>query len=658
MYFYTMEKFTNSLITEHSLYLQQHAHNPVNWVSWSVEAFEEAKRTNKLVLVSIGYSACHWCHVMEHECFEDEEVAALMNKFFICIKVDREERPDVDQVYMTAVQLMTQRGGWPLNCFTLPDGKPIYGGTYFPKEQWMHILKSLQHTYTSQPEKVVEYAMELTNGVAKSERIAEATPVTPFSSTTLHELVRRWESKMDRIEGGSTYAPKFPLPTNYRFLLHYGACYDHDTVNTQVKLTLHKMAFGGIYDQLGGGFSRYSVDMLWKIPHFEKMLYDNGQLLELYANAFYYQPEPEYLRVMENTLRWLENEMMSEEGGLFAAQDADSEGEEGKYYVWSQDELKSCLNDRYNWFSALFNPQNKGYWEHNNWVLLRNETWESFLTNQPELSHHTIQQALDDLLATRKHRIAPGTDMKCLTAWNAMTISGLTAAYSATDDSSFLHMALKIGRWIVQFQLTSSSKLWHTRQNKTSFITGFLDDYTFTIAAFISLYQVTFDNEWLQLALKLIQQAQAEFLDKESGMYFFAPTSTELIARKMELTDNVIPGTNSVMGHNLLTLSHLTDNYNFELEAKQLLQNMLNGMENHGSDYSNWALLLLRFDQGVTCITVPREKVTAAIRSLISPFTCIRFTDETYFTICKNGRCSLPIQTEQALIQSLNSRVF
>ena len=281
-----MEKYTNDLIKETSPYLLQHAHNPVNWVSWSDDVFERAKAENKLVLISVGYSACHWCHVMEHESFEDEEVAVLMNKLFINVKVDREERPDVDQVYMTAVQLMTQRGGWPLNCFTLPDGRPVYGGTYFPKEQWMHILKSLHHTYENDLEKVTEYAENLHEGIISSELITESVSQYVFSKDKLDEIILRWSKNFDATYGGDSKAPKFPLPSNFEFLLDYAVNNKDAKVLKHVENSLDCMAMGGIYDQIGGGFARYSVDMLWKVPHFEKMLYDNGQLVSLYTKAY------------------------------------------------------------------------------------------------------------------------------------------------------------------------------------------------------------------------------------------------------------------------------------------------------------------------------------------------------------------------------------
>lgn len=638
-----MEQYTNELIHESSLYLQQHAHNPVNWVPWSKEAFERAEREQKLVLVSVGYSACHWCHVMEHECFEDEEVAALMNKHFVCIKVDREERPDVDQVYMTAVQLMTQRGGWPLNCFTIPNGQPIYGGTYFPKEQWMHVLRSLHHTSVSDPAKVLEYAGELAKGVQQSDLIVQAEPVKPFPEDKLWELVRRWQPRMDLVEGGPTTAPKFPLPSNLEFLLHYGIHEKNEQVQHYVDLTLHKMAMGGIYDQVGGGFSRYSVDMLWKIPHFEKMLYDNGQLLSVYAQAYSVTGEPEYKRVLDQTLGWLEREMQSEEGGLFAAQDADSEGEEGKFYVWTKEEIEAALGEHASWFWELYNPGNKGYWEHGQWVLLRNETWETFCKNHPEVDPVKIRAQLDTLLHIRKKRVAPGTDTKCLTAWNALTMTGLVEAFKATEDPGFLKMALQVAKWIRKYQVDRNFHLFHTRQNQRSFISGFLDDYATVIQAFLALYQVTGDEEELVFAQELCRYTLKSFYDEQSGMFFFTANDHDLIARKMEINDNVIPATNSIMAHNLLSLSLLADEWEYETAAKQMLQNVIDGMEQYGSGYSNWALLLLRFQKEVKLLTIPRSEGWHDFRRQSSPILLVRYTDEAEATVCAAGVCSIPM---------------
>lgn len=638
-----MQEHQNDLIHESSLYLQQHARNPVNWVAWSDAAFETAKTENKLVLVSIGYSACHWCHVMEHECFEDEEVATLMNRHFVCIKVDREERPDIDQVYMHAVQLMTRQGGWPLNCFTLPDGSPVYGGTYFPKEQWMHILRSLEYTWRYDAEKVLGYGKSLREGINSVEIISEPAKVDQLPEDKLPELVRRWMPQFDTVEGGPTKAPKFPLPNNYQFLLHYGFHTGNDTVLKHVFLTLDKMAMGGIYDQLGGGFSRYSVDMLWKVPHFEKMLYDNGQLLALYAQAYRYDQKPEYERLMHQTLRWLEREMLSAEGGIYAAQDADSEGEEGKYYVWKNEELNSITGKDAEWFKRLFNPQNKGFWEHGNNILLRNESFEAFAARNPGVTVEAIEKNIQQLFDVRNARIHPVTDTKCLTAWNAMCITGLVECYRATGDGNFLSLAIKSGKWLLKYQV-EGKKLWHTRQNGKSFISGMLDDYAFGIEALLELYQATANAEWLETATNLYETAKSDFFDEQSGMFWFTDSGSTLIARKMELHDNVIPSTNSVMAHNLLTLAILLEDEEYRRISRQQLNNMLDGMEQYGSGYSNWAFLLLRFLRPQFVIHASgtwNQPELVKLQHLVSPQVKIIYqkAEKQEFTLCGNGLC-------------------
>lgn len=364
-----------------------------------------------MVLISVGYSACHWCHVMEHECFEDEEVAALMNNHFINVKVDREERPDVDQVYMTAVQLMTKQGGWPLNCFTLPDGRPIYGGTYFPKAQWMYILKSLEHTFQNDLSKAEEYAADLLEGIQNSELITEPQKIEFFSEEKTHELVLRWSRGFDSLEGGKSHAPKFPLPKSLEFLLEYGVKYQHEKVLKHVELTLDKMALGGIYDQIGGGFCRYSVDMLWKVPHFEKMLYDNGQLLSLYSNAFKHFHKPLYKRIVYQTIEWLQREMMTSEGAFYSALDADSEGEEGKFYCWTPEQMKEVVGDDFEWVKDFYSLNQRGFWEDEKYIPLRTESDKSFAHKMSwtmEELEEKIANINEKLLDERKHRVRPG----------------------------------------------------------------------------------------------------------------------------------------------------------------------------------------------------------------------------------------------------------
>ena len=598
---------TNQLIHESSPYLLQHAHNPVNWVPWSKEAFQKAKEENKLVLVSIGYSACHWCHVMEHECFENEEVAALMNEHFINIKVDREEHPDVDQVYMTAVQLMTQKGGWPLNCFTLPNGSPVYGGTYFPKDQWMHILRSLVYTIKNDPEKVEEYAAKLKEGVQQSELIENPVKIDQLDPEKLHELVLRWSHSFDFSYGGPTRAPKFPLPSNLDFLLTYGVWQEHEKTLSYVELTLDKMAMGGIYDQIGGGFARYSVDMLWKVPHFEKMLYDNGQLLEIYAKAYKYYGKDLYKETCYGILNWLQREMLAENGAFYSALDADSEGEEGKFYCWSNHELMEILGNDYEWVKEYYNINQLGYWEEEKYILLRNETDESFAKRngwELEFLKQKVMTINETLLHSRNKRIKPGMDDKCLTSWNAMVISGLCESYAAFDDETFLLLARKTASWIEANQVKSDNTLWRTHKNDISKIDGVLEDYTFVIKAFIDLYQVTFEEKWMELAKNLTLRVESNFQDSNTKMCYYTSLNTELIARKMELNDNVIPASNSVMAHNFHKLSYFYRNPEWKENAKQMLANMYDGMEMYGSGYSNWALLLLQFIESMEEIEI------------------------------------------------------
>lgn len=590
-----METYTNELIHESSPYLLQHAHNPVNWVAWSPEVFERAKRDNKLVLISVGYSACHWCHVMEHESFEDEEVAALMNKFFINVKVDREERPDVDQLYMTAVQLMTNKGGWPMNCFTLPDGRPIYGGTYFPKEQWMHILRSLEHTFKNDMKKVEEYANHLMEGVMASEMIVEPNEVDEFKREKLEELILRWKKSFDLNEGGPTRAPKFPLPNNLDFLMDYALNAGDQSVLDYVELTLDKMAMGGIYDQAGGGFARYSVDMLWKIPHFEKMLYDNGQLIYTYTRAYAIYKKPLYKRIVDQTISWLEREMQDPSGAFISALDADSEGVEGKYYIWSKSEMDAFDVESKGFFNAYYDTGNRAYWEEGNFVLLRLKGDEELCKNL-NISQEELEQKItvlnEQILQVRKNRTYPGKDDKCLTSWNAMVLKGLSEAYRVFGQDHYRQLAYKNYKWLSEVMIGKDGKVKRNYKNGKITIDAFLEDYATLIDGLISYYYMEGDFEVLKKAEQLMQVCIREFKDEQSGMFYFTPSDTDLLARKMEINDNVIPSGNSIMARNLFQLSVLFRRDDYKDAAKQMLANVYEGMESYGSGYSNWALLL------------------------------------------------------------------
>ncbi|MCO5258871.1 MAG: thioredoxin domain-containing protein [Crocinitomicaceae bacterium] len=589
-------KKVNALMQESSPYLLQHADNPVDWVAWSEAAFERAKQENKLVLVSIGYSSCHWCHVMEHECFEDEEVAKIMNEYFINIKVDREERPDVDQVYMTAVQLMTQSGGWPLNCFTLPDGRPIYGGTYFPKEQWINVLKSLHHTFTNEKERTEEYAKLLHEGIVSSELIATPNNHPAFDNEKLHELVMRWKRQFDTSEGGDARAPKFPMPNNYQFLLQYGMQFSDERVLKHVELTLDKMAMGGIYDHVGGGFTRYSTDLLWKVPHFEKMLYDNAQLISLYSQAYKVFKKPLYERVVHQTIEWLQREMQDFDGVYHAGIDADSQGVEGLYYCWTLEEYKDALHEEYDFAADLYSFNARGHWEDGKYIPLRTST-DSELQNKYQLSAEELATKIakvnEALLQTRKRRVRPSIDDKCLTSWNALLLSGLSDAYAAFHIEEYKYLALKIARWLLKYQVKEDHSLWRTRKYDKSTVDGFLEDYATVIQAFIKFYEVTGLEEYAIKAAKLTDYAREHFQNKESKMFYFTPDSTQLIARKMEISDNVIPASNSIMANNLHQLGFLFERSEWIQDARQQLANIYDNMDQYGSMYSNWGILLL-----------------------------------------------------------------
>ena len=659
-----MEEYTNDLIQETSPYLLQHANNPVNWVAWSDDAFERAKKENKLVLISVGYSACHWCHVMEHESFEDKEVAALMNKFFISVKVDREERPDVDQVYMTAVQLMTQQGGWPLNCFCLPDGRPIYGGTYFPKDQWIHILKSLHFTFQNDFEKVEEYASKLHEGVQRAELIQKNETEIQFNIEKLRELVFRWSKLFDGINGGDSKAPKFPLPQNYLFLLEYATQMDDQKVMEHVCLSLDKMAMGGIYDQVGGGFARYSVDMLWKVPHFEKMLYDNGQLIELYSKAYRITKSHLYKRVVDETVQWLEREMIADRGGLYSALDADTEGEEGKFYVWSERELAETLTNDFNWASDYFEMGYLSDWEGNK-VLMCSQTDEIFLKEKgwtQVFFDQELKKLKKRLLNIRSERVFPGIDDKVLTGWNAMTVKGLAHAAVIFDEPRYLDLGREIITTLLNNQW-DGNQLKRNFKNGYSTIDAFLEDYAHMIDGLIALHQADLEENWINAAVSLTEKAIQEFSDEKSGMFFFTDSRSNLIARKMEINDNVIPSSNSVMAHNLFALGSLTGRMEWINRAEQMMYNVYDGMEMYGSGYSNWAMLLQRMITGQKEVVFAGNNVDEAIsefRGQIDiPVLLARVTesstlsisqgrhsrDDLIIYVCEKGVCSLPVKS-------------
>jgi uncharacterized protein YyaL (SSP411 family) len=664
-------EYTNKLINESSPYLLQHAHNPVEWYPWGDEAFEKAEKENKLVLISIGYSACHWCHVMEHESFEDSLTAEMMNKNFINIKVDREERPDVDQVYMNAVQLMTGSGGWPLNCFALPDGRPVYGGTYFPKDKWHQTLTSLQVLKENDPIKLEEYAKNLTAGIQQSELITRNEDPLETKVEFLAQKVNEWSKYWDRKKGGPNRAPKFPLPNNYQFLLEYAFLSGDQESMDFVSTTLDQMARGGIYDQIGGGFARYSTDELWKAPHFEKMLYDNAQLVSLYSQAFTATQNPRYKKIVQETLAFIKRELTNKNGGFYSALDADSEGEEGKFYVWKKEELKEALTpEEFELAKDFYNVNNKGLWEHGNYILLMDENSDDMLTEDSTLGNK-LELIKSKLLARRETRIRPGLDDKILTSWNMLMIEAYLDAYIALEDEQYLNVAEQQMKFIFTNLITEDEGLFHLHKDGKSSINGYLEDYAFTISALLKMYQSTFDESYISQAESLMHYTVKHFLDEESGMFWFKSNKDEqLIAKKQENSDNVIPASNSVMAHNLFILSKLTYNQEFEKTGKQMLSNILPHIE-YGQSYSNWLRLYLyetypfyeiaATGKNFRALTIelrktyiPNKLILGAEKKSDLPLLENKFFEEETIFVCQNKTCQLPVKLVTDALKQIN----
>ncbi|WP_370449387.1 thioredoxin domain-containing protein [Aquimarina sp. BL5] len=668
---------TNDLIKETSPYLLQHAHNPVNWKAWNDESLALAEAENKLVIVSIGYSACHWCHVMEKESFENDSVAKLMNSEFVNIKVDREERPDIDQVYMTAIQLMTGSGGWPLNCITLPDGRPVFGGTYFTKDEWLKVLKELSELYKTNPEKVIAYAEKLTEGVKNSELISVNREEPNFTSIALDTTIKSFKKQLDYKNGGTMGAPKFPMPSSLHFLLRQSIQNKDEDLKSYVNKTLTKLASGGIYDQIGGGFSRYSVDEKWHIPHFEKMLYDNAQLVSLYSDAYLVSKNETYKTIVEETLKFIERELTHTNGAFYSSLDADSKNEEdeleeGIFYCWTKDELKTLLNEDFNLFKDYYNINSFGKWENNQYVLIKNKSDVEFMALHnltEDLLHSKILEWKNILIEERAKREPPRTDDKTLTSWNALMLQAYIDAYRVFGNKNYLEKALKNATFIKQKQLRSDGGLYHNFKNNKSTIEGFSEDYAAVIKTYISLYEVTLDENWLAIANDLMTYTITHFLDKESGMFYFtSDVNKNLITRKFEIIDNVIPSSNSMLANSLFKLSHYYYNTSYEKMARQMLNNVKYDLETSPSGYSNWLNLYLNYASPYYEIAIsgnnaleklkelntyylPNILIAGASKQSDLPLLENRYnSDNTYIYVCVNGSCKLPrIDVEKAV---------
>ncbi|RZL48698.1 MAG: thioredoxin domain-containing protein [Pedobacter sp.] len=665
----------NNLIHASSPYLLQHAYNPVEWHEWNAEALEKAKKENKLILVSIGYSACHWCHVMEHESFEDFEVAEVMNKNFVCIKVDREERPDIDQIYMLAVQLMNGNGGWPLNAICLPDQRPVYGGTYFRKNDWINILENVSDLWKNEPDKAKNYAERLTDGINQAEKIIRSTENLDFTDAQLKEIIEPWKRHFDINLGGYNRAPKFPLPNNWSFLLRYSFLAAEEGTFMATCNTLEQMSMGGIYDQVGGGFARYSVDDRWHVPHFEKMLYDNAQLISLYAEAYQCLKFKPFVQVIVDSIDWVFREMSAENGLFFSALDADSEGVEGKFYVWDKITFDKIVGEDANLIGKYFNVTEEGNWEEEQTNILRRiQSDEEFLTKH-QLDAATLYDkvalAKAKLLDERSKRIRPGLDDKCLIAWNAMMIKALADVSQVLNHEEYYERAKLAAEFILNNLVMPDGGLYRNYKNGKATIPGFLDDYAFMIEALIALYEVDFNEEWLAEAQSLTNYVLANFKDEENDMFFYTSANgEELIARKHEVMDNVIPASNSVMAQNLQKLGLFYDDESYRDKASAMLKSVLPRIKSYGSAYSNWCIQLLNELYGVHEIAIvgstiqqaknelnklfiPNKIVLGGIKSEL-PLLQGKDSEETKIYVCVNKTCQLPVNTIAEAIKFIN----
>ena len=660
----------NHLAGQSSPYLLQHAKNPVDWYPWGDEALAKAKAENKLLIISVGYAACHWCHVMEHESFEDSTVANLMNEHFVAVKVDREERPDVDDVYMTACHLASGKGcGWPLNAFALPDGRPVWAGTYFPKKNWIEILTYFSKLHQEEPEKLQEYASQIMDGINGNEQVLFNENDPSFTDANLVGITNSFLSNIDFKKGGRDGSPKFPMPNNYQFLLsQYFHTKDEKTLEA-VTTTLDNMANGGIYDHLGGGFARYSTDADWKVPHFEKMLYDNGQLVSLYSEAFMVTKNPLYQQVVEETLQYIKREMTDESGGFYSSLDADSEGVEGKFYVWTKEELAAVLQDEMalKLFADYYQVSNKGNWEHTN-VLHRKKPIADLAKRWNQSEEQiiaSITASKEKLLTAREKRIRPGLDDKILTSWNALMLKGYVDAYRAFGKQEYLQAALDNAHFINNNMLQGDDRLNRNYKDGKSVINAFLDDYALTAEAFIALYQVTFDEKWLKKAEGLSNYSILHFFDTKSGMFnYTSDVDPPLIARKKEISDNVIPASNSTTAKNLYTLGLYFYNQDMLKISKQMIHNIAGQIEQSPQPnfYSNWCSiysLLVHPPYEVAVVGTDYKDHHQNLYSQYLPNTLLLGgategslellqeklqEGETFIYVCQNKVCKLPVQ--------------
>jgi uncharacterized protein len=679
----------NRLIAEKSPYLLQHAYNPVDWYPWGEEAFEKAKRENKPIFLSIGYSTCHWCHVMAHESFEDEEVAKILNEKYVSIKVDREERPDIDSIYMRVCQMLTGHGGWPLSVFLTPDQKPFFAGTYFPKESkygrpgFIDVITQLYDKFVSDPESISRSAEEITKALTAEISTNTQDQLQP---EVLQKTFRQLANSFDSVYGGFGGAPKFPIPHMLMFLLRYYKWTKNEQALLFVEKTLDGMARGGIYDHIGFGFARYSTDNMWLVPHFEKMLYDNALLLMAYTETYQLTKREKYKVISEQIIEFVERELTDETGAFYSAIDADSEGIEGKYYVWAKDEILNVLgNELGELFCDTYDIREEGNFEGQNIPNLVHINLEKvaakFNLTMQELTEK-LETAREQLFKVRLERTYPHLDDKILTSWNALMIAALAKAGKAFQNQSYIKKAVTALQFVEEHLIQDGRVMVRYRDGEVK-NKGFIDDYAFLLWAYLELYEATLEIEWLKKAKKTAADMVELFWDEERGGFYFTGKDGEnLIVREKEVYDGAIPSGNSVAALQLLRLAHLTGDLSLIEKVTELHRAFKRQVESYPSGHTYFLQSLLAMEAKNTEIVILGNETEDKVQKLLSelqqgfyPFFTIlyadnpdsfkgvadfatqykKFNDSSTVYICKDFTCDKPTTDLEKVIEYIHS---
>lgn len=677
----------NALIHETSPYLLQHAHNPVDWYLWGEEALQKAKDEDKPILVSIGYAACHWCHVMERESFEDAETAALMNKLFVNIKIDREERPDLDHIYMDAVQAMSGSGGWPLNVFLTPSKKPFYGGTYFPpksvmnRPSWKDVLIAVADAFENKREAIEEQAEGLVSHLFKSNSFGINTPDTNISIEQIDLACENILKQADKKWGGFGAAPKFPQTFSIQFLLKYSILEKKrnkelaEAAKQQALLTLDKMIEGGIYDQIGGGFARYATDVEWLAPHFEKMLYDNALLIITLCEAYQITQIEKYSTAIHQTIEFVERELHHHSNGFYAALDADSEGEEGRYYVWSWKEVQEILGSDADLYCEFYNITPEGNWEHHN--ILRVVTPLSVFATQKNVSEEYLTLLLkrcnEKLLKVRESRIKPALDDKIILGWNALMNMAYSHAFAATGIEAYKKMAIANMHFLLDHFIDKEGKLMHVWKDGYGKYGAFLDDYAYLIKALLHLHKITADTNWLIHAQKLSEDVIKNFSEPEGYFYYTPVHQQDVIIRKKEVYDGAVPSGNAIMALNLLELGLLFDNTAWQQQGQRMITGISYMAVKYPTSFGVWLSGLYQIIKGIKEIVLVGDFEDALKKLLEKPlpfYTMMASSkaDDSFpllkdkvrgnplaIYLCENYSCKQPVHVVEDLLIQLDS---